>query len=156
MLTLRSQQRSAIAFVVTLHTSHSLPLPTAYSTASAQFRTLRAEHETALRAATLEARAHGAVFFGEIQRGITVEDRVLDQWTAAREIQEQIAAKRPGSANLAAAAASVVPADVGDALEPAHQLEFTGGEAYVERFQNRAELLAERDAAAVTDVAETR
>ncbi|KAL8284150.1 hypothetical protein RQP46_004899 [Phenoliferia psychrophenolica] len=143
----------AIAFVVNLHTAHEVPLPTAYSTASSQFRTLRGEHETALRAATLEARAHGAVFFGEIQRGILVEERVLDQWASAREIQEQIAAKRPGQATLAAGAVGVTPVDVADGLLAGAMgaPEFTGGEAYVERFQNRAELMAERDAAGLGD-----
>ncbi|KAK4705805.1 small subunit ribosomal protein S23, partial [Phenoliferia sp. Uapishka_3] len=140
----------AIAFVVNLHEVHGHPLYAAYAMATVQFRTLRAEHETALRAATLEARAHGAVFYGEIQRGVAVEERILDQWGSAREIEEQIKAKRPGTGGVSLSAVSIGGSliDAGEGLVEAAglQVEFTGGEAYVERFQNRAALLAERDA----------
>jgi hypothetical protein len=37
----------------------------------------------------LEAEAHGAEFFGELQRGMMVEDRALEAWKDARVIQEQ-------------------------------------------------------------------
>lgn len=132
---------SAIAFTLNLVDSHDIPLATAYSVSLAQFRTLRSEHENATRAATLQAEAHGAVFFGEIQRGVQVEERVLDGWSRAREIQEQIAASR-GSGQVAPGA------DVGmwartegveeQAVAPElGEVEFTGGVSYVDRFTNR-------------------
>lgn len=137
---------STIAFTHNLIESHSLPTALAYQTALSQFTTLRAEHSTATLAARLEAEAHGAEFFGEIQRGIQVEERVLDEWVGAREIQDRIAATKGKGGGKAiaggAAAAAVGAGDKGMWAAKEQELsgvvggvvEFTGGVKYVERF----------------------
>lgn len=145
--------RSAIAFVQTLHESHNVPLPTAYAHALAQFRTLRAEHETATHAAQAEARAHGAVFFGEIQRGLHVEEQVLDGWANAREIQDQIAAATKGQGGPAAGAIRPGAPSTSEGIwargeavveeDVQGEIEFTGGLNYVERFATRGEAAGE-------------
>lgn len=137
--------RSAISFTHNLITAHSLPPALAYHTALSQFTTLRAEHQTATLAARLQAEAHGATFFGEVQRGLQVEERVLDEWRNAREVQAQfVAASGRGGKQVggAAAAAAGVAGDKGMwAAKEADvsgvvggEVEFTGGVAYVQRF----------------------
>lgn len=155
---------SAIAYVLALHTHHNVPLSQAYNHSLSQFRTLRAEHEMATRSAALEARAHGAVFFGEVERGLAVEERVLDTWVNAREVQDRIAAGGRGGAavvNAAASAAataasanasaSAVPVEGMWATMRQHgagshvpedvqgEIEFTGGLSYLERFAHRGQ-----------------
>lgn len=69
-----------------------------------------------------------------------VEERVLDEWSRAREIQEQIAASRPGQAAPGSDAGMWAKADgvVEEVLEPElGEVEFTGGVSYVNRFTNR-------------------
>lgn len=69
-----------------------MPLSKAYPHGVAQFRTLRAEQETANRSARLEAQAHGATFFGEVEKQLRVEEKVLDEWKNARAIQDAFTA----------------------------------------------------------------
>lgn len=145
---------SAIAFAHHLHSTHSLPLPFSYRAAVTQFRTLRSEHETAVRAAMLEAKAHGARFFSEIDRGLLVEERALDQWSNAREIQEAIAAKRPGGGAAVGIPLGLGAEGIEEAVVELGEVEFTGGLAYVERFRNRAAMIAEREAGGVEDAGE--
>ncbi|GAA5981473.1 hypothetical protein JCM10908_004119 [Rhodotorula pacifica] len=95
-----------IAYVTNLIEAHHLPLASAYPHGIAQFRTLRAEHETATRSARLEAQSFGATFFGEIERAVQVEERVLDEWVDARAIQDEFAAANAAGAAAGAAAAS--------------------------------------------------
>lgn len=133
---------SAISFIDNLHSSHSIPLATAYTHGVSQFRTLRAEHETATRSATLEARAHGAIFFGEIERGLQVDEKVLDGWANGRAIQDAIAASKggAGAAPISIASAEGIWARQADEHVPEDvqgEIEFTGGLKYVERFQTR-------------------
>lgn len=94
----------------------------------------------------MEARAHGAIFFGEVERGLMLEEKVLDEWVQGREVQEAFAAGgRAGAAPPSTAVQSGgegiwarqaeehVPEDVQG------EIEFTGGVAYVERFQTRGQ-----------------
>ena len=141
---------SAISFVINLHEAFNLSLIDAYSTAISQFRTLRAEHEMSNRAAHLEAVSHGTIFFGEIQKGILVEEKVLDEWIDSREIERQLqsasTANRGGVPMMTATPSSAGKADFWDANEKVKemspsqvQLEFTGGMAYVNRFAHRGQ-----------------
>jgi hypothetical protein len=52
---------------------------------------LRSEHETSTLSARLQAESFGAVFFGEIERSVLVEEKVLDEWKNAKEIQNSFA-----------------------------------------------------------------
>ncbi|KAI5477063.1 mitochondrial ribosomal protein subunit Rsm25 [Pseudohyphozyma bogoriensis] len=128
----------AIAFTLHLHTTFALPLPAAYQTALSQFRTLRAEHETATRSAVLEAQAHGAIFFTEIQHGLDLEEKALDQWINAEAIRDQFASAAPGGATVSvggiASFEGLVPEE---AVRSAETDEFSGGRAYLERFAQR-------------------
>lgn len=121
-----------------LHETFQIPLATAYATSIHQFRSLRAAHESSLRAATLEAKAHGAVFFGEIERSLRLEERALDEWTKGREIQEKIAASRPAVAGAPGADLGFLGTGqgvVGEVeVEAAGVEAFTGGVDYVQRF----------------------
>lgn len=119
---------SCIAYIANLVDAHHLPLATAYPHGIAQFRTLRAEHETATRSARLEAQAFGATFFGEIQRGVQVEERVLDEWVDARAIQDEFAA---ANAAGGAAAASASAASSSAAAQQAQALSAIGGVTWV-------------------------
>ncbi|KPV78177.1 uncharacterized protein RHOBADRAFT_23138, partial [Rhodotorula graminis WP1] len=138
-----------IAFITNLTTSHALPLAVAYPHGVAQFRTLRAEHETATRAAQLEAESHGARFFGALDRAVKLEERVLDEWTSAREIQEGFAAAGRNGAQGAQAQTQVaqgVAAPQGSVWAPAEarpafgggggadESLFSGGVEYLGRF----------------------
>ena len=141
---------SAISFVINLHEAHKLSLIDAYSTAISQFRTLRAEHEIGNRAAHLEAVSHGMIYFGEIQKGILVEERVLDEWINAREVERQLASA--STAQRGAPVSAAIPSSAGsptfwtganaEVLETSPSrapLEFTGGMAYVSRFAERSQ-----------------
>ena len=99
----------------------------------------------------LEARAHGAIFFGEIERGLMLEEKVLDEWAGARAIQAELAAGQNGGP-----AARQQPAGGAEGIWARKQetqqfvpedvqgeVEFTGGLKYVERFQRRAERVEE-------------
>ncbi|GAA5901671.1 hypothetical protein JCM8208_001572 [Rhodotorula glutinis] len=147
--TVNPSAEDCIAYITNLVTSHALALSTAYPHGLAQFRTLRAEHETATRAAQLEAQSHGAHFFGELDRALAVEERVLDEWSRAREIQEGLAAAgrnggQQGQAQqqqvaqgVAAPQGSVwAPAEARPAFGAAHDDEslFSGGVEYLGRF----------------------
>ncbi|GAA6051904.1 hypothetical protein JCM3770_006567 [Rhodotorula araucariae] len=142
-----------IAFVVNLVEAHGVPLASAYPHGVAQFRTLRAEHETATRAAQLEAQAHGAVFFGAIDRALAVEDRVLDEWAHARAIQDGFAAnagrgaapQASASATAAAAGQSAqgspwAPAEARPAFGAEDESLFSGGVEYLGRFARTGEV----------------
>ena len=118
---------SCIAYITNLTTSHALPLHTAYPHGVAQFRTLRAEHETATRAAQLEAHAHGATFFGALDRAVAVEERVLDEWHRAREIQEGFAAARGGAQGQQQQVAQGVAAPQASVWAPAEARPAFGG-----------------------------
>lgn len=143
-------RRSCIAFVISLHEAHEIPLNDAYTIAVTQFRTLRAEHETATRSAMLEATCHGAVFFGEVQKGILVEERVLDEWVHAREVESRIQSKlaetgrssTPSTPISTSAGSPTFWQEMGEkevqpeAAAPTQEM-FTGGEEYVRRFADR-------------------
>ncbi|SGY37695.1 BQ5605_C003g01863 [Microbotryum silenes-dioicae] len=153
-----------IAFTLNLIEAHSIPLSKAYTHALSQYRTLKAEHEIATSSAIAEARAHGAYFFGEVERGLVSEERALDEWKDAKEIQaqllegESIGAKLgPGGGSAPMTGASSLSSSLtststsveggmpwGDATrsnrveeEPTHTYELTGGERYLERFEER-------------------
>ncbi|GAA5855128.1 hypothetical protein JCM8547_002392 [Rhodosporidiobolus lusitaniae] len=136
-----------IAFIHNLVVSHNLPLSRAYPHGVSQFRTLRSEHELASRSAFLQAQSFGATFFGELDKTLAVEERVLDEWVNAREIQNSLAAGTGGSAGAAAAAMNAgVQAESGHwaprEFRPAHVLGedesvFTGGVEYRQAFEAR-------------------
>ncbi|GAA5837322.1 hypothetical protein JCM9279_005653 [Rhodotorula babjevae] len=135
--TLNPSADDCIAYITHLTTLHALPLHAAYPHGLAQFRTLRAEHETATRAAQLEAQAHGATLFGALERAVAVEERVLDEWSGARGIQEGFAAARGGAGQGAQQAqqqvAPGVAAPQGSVWAPAEaRPAFGGGEAHDE------------------------
>jgi len=67
----------AIRFAVNLHQNHDMSLSSAYARAVAQFRSLRAEHETATSAAKMEAEAYGTVFPSETDRSFEKEEKQL-------------------------------------------------------------------------------
>ncbi|GAA5861402.1 hypothetical protein JCM3774_000237 [Rhodotorula dairenensis] len=119
-----------IAYIANLVEAHRLPLASAYPHGIAQFRTLRAEHETATRSARLEAQAFGATFFGEIERGVQVEERVLDEWVDARAIQDEFAAANAGGGAAAAAASAAASASSAQAQAQAFSSAI-GGVAWV-------------------------
>jgi small subunit ribosomal protein S23 len=130
-----------------VHSEGGIPLPLAYTTAATQFRTLRAEHETANRSATLQAQSHGATFFSEIDRAVLVEGRVLDGWSRAKEIQAEIAASKGQGGRPGAPAPTAAPAPSSIFTKPGEttdsevmelgEVEFTGGVEYVTRFARR-------------------
>ena len=72
-----------VQYVLNLHDSHQVPLATAYKSAVAQFRALRATHAVATRAAQVEAEALGGSFSSEgyIGAGARAEDRYLNKWS---------------------------------------------------------------------------
>lgn len=65
----------------------------AYMRSIQEYRTLRSEHETATRAARLQAKALGAQFFGEVERGAMLEERALDAWKNWQRVRDNYAAK---------------------------------------------------------------
>lgn len=144
--------RSAIAFIHNLVTSHAFPISRAYPHGIAQFRTLRSEHETASRAAQLQAASFGAVFFGELDKTLAVEERVLDEWVGAREIQNSFAAGTGGAASSAAVpvGGAAVLAESGQwapaEMRPAHGIGaedeslFSGGVEYLQAVRRRSPL----------------
>lgn len=143
---------SAISFVTSLHEFHHIPLEAAYTMSISQFRSLRSEHEMANRSSRLQAEAHGAIFYGEIQKGINLEEKVLDEWINAREINAAIQAKqaeRGGSGGIVlsgiSAASETVKAMSEDqyALENAAVGTYTGGVDFVARFANRNRAVVE-------------
>ncbi|GAA5862426.1 hypothetical protein JCM1840_004177 [Sporobolomyces johnsonii] len=137
-----------IAFISNLVAAHHLPLASAYPLGISQFRTLRSEHETATLSARLEAQSFGAVFFGEIERGVLVEEKVLDQWVRAREIQDAFAVSGgKGAVRQPAATVATQGQGVWSPAEsrPAHlggvelDTKFTGGVEYIEAFARTGE-----------------
>lgn len=122
---------SCIAYITNLTEAHGLPLASAYPHGIAQFRTLRAEHETATRSARLEAQAFGATFFGEVERAVQVEERVLDEWVDARAIQDEFAAANAAGGAGAAAAAASSSASAASANAQAQALAQLGGVTWV-------------------------
>ncbi|KAM0756552.1 hypothetical protein T439DRAFT_321257, partial [Meredithblackwellia eburnea MCA 4105] len=159
-----SQPNSAISFALHLHKIHNLPLSTSYTSSIDQFRTLRSEHELALLSAQREAEAHGAVFFTEIERGVRMENKVLDEWKGAREIQMDFLAGRGaggpgvggafGRADLAGTDdAKTMVVDLGGSSGEV-EVEFTAGRAYEDRMRRRAELLAERERVGIEEEVE--
>ncbi|GAA6058504.1 hypothetical protein JCM10212_006943 [Sporobolomyces blumeae] len=153
---LNPSAEDCISFIHNLTASHGLPLAQAYPLGIAQFRTLRAEHETATLSARLEAEAFGAVLFGEIERGVTVEEKVLDEWVRAKEIQDAFAVQGGPGASAAASTSSQVATTTG-VWSPAEALpasfasssssaagrrgvvelssEFSGGQEYLKAFR---------------------
>ncbi|GAA5827176.1 hypothetical protein JCM11251_001154 [Rhodosporidiobolus azoricus] len=133
-----------ISYIHNLTTSHSLPLTQAYPHGIAQFRTLRAEHETATLAARQQASSFGAIFFGEIEKTVAVEEKILDQWVGAREVQARFAAGTGAAAGAAAAGPVAVQGVEGvwapAEARPAHVLGgeeeslFSGGVEYLQAF----------------------
>ncbi|GAA5958566.1 hypothetical protein JCM21900_003981 [Sporobolomyces salmonicolor] len=138
-----------ISFISNLVDAHHLPLSSAYPLGIAQFRTLRSEHETATLSARLEAQSFGAIFFGEIERGVLVEEKVLDQWVRAREIQDAFAISGgQGAVRQPAATAQALGMWAPEESSPAHlggngvveaDTKFTGGIEYIEAFARTRE-----------------
>ncbi|GAA5949734.1 hypothetical protein JCM3765_007667 [Sporobolomyces pararoseus] len=89
--TLNPSPEDCISFIQNLVQFHSLPISTAYPLGITQYRTLRSEHETSTLSARLQAQSFGAKFFGEIERSVLVEEKVLDEWVNAKEIQDGFA-----------------------------------------------------------------
>lgn len=104
----------------------------------------------------MEARAHGAVFFGPVEQGLQVEERVLDQWVNARAIQDQIASGAVGGARGSPVAPTAAPQTSSEGMwgnisgsasgsasshhvpeDVQGEIEFTGGSAYMQRFASR-------------------
>ncbi|GAA6002615.1 hypothetical protein JCM10207_007594 [Rhodosporidiobolus poonsookiae] len=152
-LSQRSTNPSAedcISYILNLVEAHSLPLARAYPHGIAQFRTLRAEHETSTRAAQLEAQSFGAVFFGEIDRTLAVEERVLDEWVGAREIQNAMAsAGGPGAvgkpqATVQGVSGTWAPAEARPAsvLGTEDESLFSGGVEYLQAFARQGGAVA--------------
>ncbi|KAK4052866.1 mitochondrial ribosomal small subunit component [Microbotryomycetes sp. JL221] len=140
----------AIAFIVNLNSSHGIPMSQAYKHGLSQFRSLRAEHEMANRAAMLEASSHGAQFRSEIQRGIALEDKVLDEWVNYREIQDRITAGSNSGGAMLGPVAPVSNSNIGDLFVPPEAAEsiaangqsnasFTGGANYLKQFRERTQ-----------------
>ena len=72
-----------------------MPLSKAYSTAVAQFRSLRSEHHIATTVAALEAEAYGSVFGpSEIEIGFVKEKKALETWERKDELDEGALAAR--------------------------------------------------------------
>ncbi|KAG6817715.1 hypothetical protein H0H87_004506 [Tephrocybe sp. NHM501043] len=86
---------SAIAFTRNLHEHHGKPLSEAYSTAVAQFRALRSEHQVATTFAAMEADYLGAIFSkGEIEHAFDKEKRGLATFERLEEFDEGAIAAR--------------------------------------------------------------
>ncbi|GAA5877299.1 hypothetical protein JCM16303_006235 [Sporobolomyces ruberrimus] len=148
---LNPSPEDCISFIQNLTTSHSLPISQAYPLGIAQYRTLRSEFETSTLSARLQAQAYGAVFFGEIERNVLVEEKVLDEWVRAKEIQDQFAVSGGGNrgGQSAAAAASTAslsslvdfspvegrPAQLGGGGGSTGEAVFTGGVEYLKQFR---------------------
>ncbi|KAG6832520.1 hypothetical protein H0H92_000149 [Tricholoma furcatifolium] len=89
------QSCSVIAFIRTLHEDHKKPLSEAYSTAVAQFRALRAEHQVTVTFANLEADHLGAWFApSEIEHSFEKEKRNLATFERREELDEGAMAAR--------------------------------------------------------------
>ncbi|GAA6024601.1 hypothetical protein JCM11491_006041 [Sporobolomyces phaffii] len=142
---LNPSPEDCIAFIENLTSSHGVALATAYPLGIAQYRTLRAEFETASRAARLQAEAHGAVFFGEIERAVAVEENVLDEWVNAKDVAERFAVQGGGRGGAQGVAPSATaagewtpvegrPAQLGGGATDEGQAEFTGGVEYLRQF----------------------
>lgn len=79
----KSQNNRTARYVLHLRDAFKLPLAQAYSTAVAQFRSLKATLEAATRFAQLEAESYGADFgSGRIGAGVKAEEKMLDLWDA--------------------------------------------------------------------------
>lgn len=101
----------------------------------------------------MEAKSHGAIFFGEIERGLRVEERILDEWKYARDVQNKIAASRPGMNIGNSSSSNSNSPDVSflggtglmiesEKIEDS-KVEFTGGINYVQRFNDMMETFEE-------------
>ena len=89
---------SVVDYTMHLHLLHQVPLSEAYSSAVAQFRSLRATHQYALRTAQLEAQSYGAEFtsVGFIGAGSIAEERHLKRWDEEGQVvTEGKGAQRP-------------------------------------------------------------
>ncbi|GAA5888728.1 hypothetical protein JCM6882_002829 [Rhodosporidiobolus microsporus] len=139
-----------IAYIHNLTVAHSVPITQAYPHGVAQFRTLRAEHELATLSARNQATAFGAHFFGEIDRALAMEEKVLDQWENAREVQAQLQAGTTGPAGAPAGVGAPVVKTVEGAwapveARPAHlwggeeESLFSGGVEYLQAFAKSPE-----------------
>ncbi|GAA5922773.1 mitochondrial 37S ribosomal protein mS23 RSM25 [Sporobolomyces koalae] len=145
--TLNPTPEDCIAFILNLNTSHDLSLAAAYPLGTTQYRTLRSEFETSTLSARLQAQSHGAVFFGEIDKSVLVEERVLDEWVRAKEIQDEFAASgganrgqpaaQPTAATTPIAWAPVEsrPAQLGGSNAVQGEAVFTGGVEYLNQFE---------------------
>ncbi|BGP12342.1 hypothetical protein JCM10213_002878 [Rhodosporidiobolus nylandii] len=137
-----------IAYISNLVSSHNLPLTRAYPHGISQFRTLRAEHELSTRSAMLQAQSHGALFFGELDKTLALEEKVLDEWKDARAVQNSFASASGGTGAVANPAVGVsAESGVWAPVEsrPAHLLGgedeslFTGGVEYLQAFAKQGE-----------------
>lgn len=86
---------SCVRFAVNLHEHHQYPLSHAYSSAVAQFRSLRSEHELSLNTARLEADAQGLNFRRtEVEKVFRLEEKALDTWEKKDELDASALAAR--------------------------------------------------------------
>ncbi|GAA5899340.1 mitochondrial 37S ribosomal protein mS23 RSM25 [Sporobolomyces salmoneus] len=149
-VSLNPSPEDCISFIQNLVSAHELPLSTAYPLGITQYRTLRSEFETATLSARLQAQAHGATFFGEIERSVLVEEKVLDGWVRAKEVQDGFAvsggagqqSQQQQSALSVMADWSPVegrPAQLGSTSAGLNEGEavFTGGREYLQQFDQR-------------------
>lgn len=88
---------SAVRYAANLHLNHDIPLTRAYSSAVAQFRSLRSEQQLARQFARLEAEWYGVEFGpSQVEKTFQKEEKVMDSWANAHEITagENAARKR--------------------------------------------------------------
>ncbi|KAL1412905.1 mitochondrial ribosomal small subunit component [Vanrija albida] len=116
----------AVAFVINLHRQHGLSLTDAYERGTGEFASLRAAHEMATLAAASEARHFGGTFKrDEWNRSFDLEARALGDGGAGR-------AQRIGPKSTKWRA----PKIWSTVNNPrAIQTEFTGAQAYVQRWR---------------------
>ncbi|KAI0961934.1 hypothetical protein AcV7_010348 [Taiwanofungus camphoratus] len=87
----------AVRYAANLHLNHDIPLTRAYSSAVAQFRSLRSEQQLARQFARLEAEWYGVEFGpSQVEKTFQKEEKVMDSWANAHEITagENAARKR--------------------------------------------------------------
>ncbi len=88
---------SAVRYAVNLYEEHEVPLNDAYSSAVAQFRSLRSEHDIASTVALLEAESLGIEFGATaVEKNFKKEEIALDTWKDRPELDasERAARKR--------------------------------------------------------------
>jgi small subunit ribosomal protein S23 len=117
-------RHSAILYAVNLHEHHDMALNQAYSSAVAQFRALRSEHEMASKIALREAEHYGIEFGqNEVLRVFAMEEHNLNSWKRTAELNtaENLARKRWRA--------------VVEPTEPRQEKQWTRGQEYTRLWQ---------------------